>query len=66
MDFKITAFEDFGDWKTATTLCASTNQGPCFDYSVSQKSGNVSSAISYVKGYAVKKNVTLVIDIFHA
>ena len=39
MDFKIPAFEDFGDWKLATTLCDSTNQGPCSDYSLSQTTG---------------------------
>ena len=39
MDFKIPAFEDVGDWKFATTLCDSTNQGPCSDYSLSQMTG---------------------------
>ena len=39
MDFRFTAFEDFGDWKLATTLCDSVNQGPCSDYAMSQKKG---------------------------
>eukprot|EP00795_Rhopilema_esculentum_P001278 gene1278-15663_t len=44
MDFKFTAFEDFGDWKLATSLCS---QGPCQDATSSPAAGAATAKLEY-------------------